>query len=162
VGRNEVGRNETGRNETGRNETGRNEVRRNEVSETFECAICMETIDEKYRIITDCNHPFCDICMIENVKTSLNCPMCRKPFKLINIFNQITTGRMIEIENIHKNKHAKPKTSYSYYDLFILIPCMAALCIIEIIFIIIISYAIVSTVCNFYVNVILKDALLVL
>ena len=126
-----------------------------------DCAICMETIDERYKIITDCNHAFCDICMTEYIKTSLQCPMCRKSYKYTNIVNQMSAARMIEIEDLiknnkHKNKIQNP--TYNCFDLCIATTLVICVCIIELVFLLVIIYTVVSTVTDFYTNEILKKA----
>jgi len=43
-----------------------------------ECAICMETVGYRNKLVTECGHIYCGSCMLKNIKYSNKCPMCRK------------------------------------------------------------------------------------
>jgi len=65
--------------------------------ESIECPICLENI--KNEITTDCNHIFCDICLVKNLIITNNCPMCRTLCNYNNITNQIGMKRQKTIMN---------------------------------------------------------------
>jgi hypothetical protein len=44
-------------------------------SKKTECPICLQKI--KYKVITECNHTFCDSCLIKHLIIQQNCPLCR-------------------------------------------------------------------------------------
>jgi len=49
------------------------------MSETFECCICMETINEdQNKVITKCKHKFCLTCILNHYEEKNNCPLCRE------------------------------------------------------------------------------------
>ncbi len=44
---------------------------------TDECCICMESLDEKNKMIAPCGHQFHFGCIVQNINRSDKCPMCR-------------------------------------------------------------------------------------
>jgi hypothetical protein len=49
-----------------------------EVEEIIECPICMDPIEEKNKVITECNHCFHTSCLMKNVAhNGFSCPYCR-------------------------------------------------------------------------------------
>lgn len=77
----------------------------------LECLICLDimlepvtTVCGKYLIkIIKTGHTFCKICLIRNLKTKLNCPMCRDP-----IFQKgENMKKNVIMENLIKSKYPK-------------------------------------------------------
>lgn len=60
-------------------------------SKKDECPICLQNI--KTQIKTNCNHIFCDICILRHLNISNTCPMCRAECYIIHITCQITERR---------------------------------------------------------------------
>ena len=49
------------------------------MSETVECCICMENInDDQNKVITKCKHIFCLTCILNHYEEKNNCPLCRE------------------------------------------------------------------------------------
>jgi hypothetical protein len=74
------------------------------VEPEYECQICMDLLIEP--VTTVCGHTFCKICLIRYLKTTLNCPMCRKPI----LQSRESLSKNILLENLIKSKYLK------YYD----------------------------------------------
>ena len=47
----------------------------NDSEEKIECSICLEN---KELVATNCNHSFCENCLIEWLQKNENCPLCRE------------------------------------------------------------------------------------
>jgi hypothetical protein len=62
---------------------------------SFQCPICFDEIQEKDKIITNCNHTFCNNCVQRYLKSLNNsdkipvCAYCRDPMKSLKITNPI-------------------------------------------------------------------------
>jgi hypothetical protein len=50
----------------------------------FTCSLCLTNFNNA--IIQDCNHTFCNSCMLEHQKTKDTCPICKEKIKNINPF----------------------------------------------------------------------------
>ena len=48
----------------------------------MDCPICFEELCEKNKMTLGCNHVFCSKCILLNLKTIRNCPLCRKPLNI--------------------------------------------------------------------------------
>lgn len=70
--------------------------------ESIECPICLQNV--KNEIITDCNHSFCDICLVRNLIITNSCPMCRTLCNYDDITIQIGIKRQKIIMNKLKIK----------------------------------------------------------
>lgn len=64
------------------------------VSNTFECNICFDSKNNDTKVIFDCGHSFCGMCvqkMFEICKASHkkpNCAMCRKEYNSLNVVSE--------------------------------------------------------------------------
>jgi len=43
-----------------------------------DCIICTDNMENKVMIKLDCNHSFCECCILKWIKENNNCPICRK------------------------------------------------------------------------------------
>lgn len=59
---------------------------------TNECPICLTNI--QHVVVTDCNHRFCDICLIQHLLMKPNCPICRNFIYRDEIVDQIKNTRV--------------------------------------------------------------------
>ena len=86
----------------------------NNLIETFDCPICLDSVDVNNKCILDCNHEFCNLCVTNHILTSLGnisdmipvkCPMFSSgcDFLITQDFKNIDT--LISSEN--KNKLEK-------------------------------------------------------
>ena len=57
----------------------------------IECPICLSNIH--HTVFTDCEHVFCDICLMKHMLIQNNCPLCRKIIDYENIVEQIKKKR---------------------------------------------------------------------
>lgn len=48
----------------------------------FECAVCLESMDNQDVSVTECGHMFCTACITETVKDHHNCPLCNAAVQL--------------------------------------------------------------------------------
>ena len=73
----------------------------------MECPICMNTINNEQKCLTNCSHNFCYDCLSRWLSINNKCPNCRKDietFKYKDEINRIFTIHNIEdIENINNN-----------------------------------------------------------
>ena len=76
-----------------------------------ECPICMEKIDKKGIVITECNHKFCLTCILVNYDHSIKCPMCRS---LIIDKNKLIKKTQIA-STLSRTTNSNPQTSNSTY-----------------------------------------------
>ena len=42
----------------------------------IECPICYENLNIKRAVITQCEHEFCDSCIVKHIINNNNCPIC--------------------------------------------------------------------------------------
>lgn len=55
----------------------------------MDCPICFEEITANNKMMLVCNHVFCSKCILLNLKTIRNCPLCRRP---VNIYSHAKTA----------------------------------------------------------------------
>ena len=48
----------------------------------MDCPICFDEITAKNKMMLVCNHVFCSKCILLNLKTIRNCPLCRRPVNI--------------------------------------------------------------------------------
>lgn len=127
------------------------------------CPICVDVIEDRYKVITECQHAFCDICILQHFKTSLQCPMCRTTCTYMKIINQMNNARLMEINHKSKGIAAnQPLSIFHSPSLFIAALIVMFVFIIEILFILAISYLIANLVYDYYTKEILKNAMVAL
>lgn len=49
-----------------------------------ECSVCL---DKKCNMFIDCNHKFCDSCIIQVIFKGYKCPLCRRKFSIVRGIN---------------------------------------------------------------------------
>ena len=66
------------------------------LNESDSCSICLQTIDETLKCITNCNHIFCRRCLHEWFDVNkISCPVCRRDIKDYN--NNETKNHIVKI-----------------------------------------------------------------
>ena len=48
------------------------------MTEENECPICKKNMSSINYCVTECNHNYCLLCLIEHLKVNNNCPLCRE------------------------------------------------------------------------------------
>jgi len=100
----------------------------------LECPICLQII--KYKIETNCNHHFCDICIMKHLVMKNTCPMCRTECDYEYVTNQIKVKRQKHImkklsamvilnapvtgEQMNRMAHYSPMPEQIYASVFII------------------------------------------
>jgi hypothetical protein len=69
-----------------------------------ECPICFEPNKYMIAVATPCAHIFCDKCLIEHLKKSNVCPMCRDSVDMNFIMNQLSTHRFLKLNSTMKKE----------------------------------------------------------
>jgi hypothetical protein len=65
------------------------------------CAVCMETKNKKERLITECNHEFCSLCIgqiiIHSIESSkkIDCPLCRSTLTCFKYYDETSIHHII-------------------------------------------------------------------
>lgn len=81
-----------------------------------ECSICLTTIKRDSISITKCGHEFCFSCIIENLKYSKSCPLCRKEIdhKSIYTITRLTTmsSKMAKLHSLLKSNSKEKSIIY--------------------------------------------------
>ena len=72
------------------------------MNDLIECPICLNTLKNKFKITTPCNHQFCLDCFLTIY--SINCPICRSDFK--NNLNDKVLSILLK-----NSKKEKPKNN---------------------------------------------------
>ena len=78
-----------------------------------ECAICLEAIHFDITVATQCTHLFCDLCLMQHLRKSDTCPVCRDGCDYVGIITQIPEERLLQIdkrviENIQEDYEDMP------------------------------------------------------
>jgi hypothetical protein len=76
-----------------------------------ECPICLNTIPTNMSVVTNCNHPYCRVCVTNLINTSqenkIKCSLCRNKITNLDFQNE---DNMFEIMGtLSKKNKAKPK-----------------------------------------------------
>lgn len=80
-------------------------IAQDEPHDIFEdkCPMCLETIESDDLISTNCNHLFCNNCMLKHIRNTQNnlsdvllCPLCRTNINLITTFSSSVHDRVIK------------------------------------------------------------------
>jgi hypothetical protein len=66
------------------------------------CTVCYNTIDDKDKCITNCNHIYCNGCLNEWFdRGNVECPMCRVPVK--SYLNESTNHKIVVLKHQPQN-----------------------------------------------------------
>lgn len=66
------------------------------------CTVCYNTIDDKDKCITNCNHIYCNGCLNEWFdRGNVECPMCRVPVR--SYLNESTNHKIVVLKNQPQN-----------------------------------------------------------
>jgi hypothetical protein len=69
-----------------------------------DCSICLNSLDNETKCITNCNHEFCIDCIEKWLNINkINCPLCRQQLKEYNSYNLKT--KIILINTNELNEH---------------------------------------------------------
>lgn len=67
------------------------------------CPMCLEIIDPQNLIRTNCNHYYCDNCVLKHIRNTQNslsdallCPLCRSNIDLITTFNSSVRDKVVK------------------------------------------------------------------
>lgn len=80
-------------------------IKLDERDDVFEdkCPLCLEIIEPQYLVSTNCNHYYCDNCMLNHIRNTQNnmsdellCPLCRSNIDLITTFNSSSRDKVIK------------------------------------------------------------------
>ena len=81
-----------------------------DLSILLDCSICLNSLDNETKCITNCNHEFCIDCIEKWLNINkINCPLCRQQLKEYNSYNLktkiilINTNELNEHQNIMYN-----------------------------------------------------------
>lgn len=72
-----------------------NEISDMKIKEAEKCPICLECF-ENYIEFPVCNHKFHKACLIDHLRTSCHCPICRQEVKCIVTTNVPSEGEEVE------------------------------------------------------------------
>ena len=76
------------------------------------CIVCYNTIDDKDKCVTNCNHIYCKDCLNKWFdRGNVECPMCRVPVK--SYLNDFTNHKIVVLKHQPQNMVLiQPNTDY--------------------------------------------------
>lgn len=72
---------------------------RKKIHEDNVCIICLGSLSSNFAELKQCSHSFCYDCILNWAKQVNTCPICRKPFKLLNRANE----QLVKLFFYHEN-----------------------------------------------------------
>lgn len=82
----------------------------NDILSTNICNICQEEKEKQYLIVTDCGHTYCASCVIENLRYTTKCAICRSNIDIDNIYPISYSSKTDKYSRIIKNIPIGEKT----------------------------------------------------
>jgi hypothetical protein len=97
------------------------------------CPICLDTIDYNTCVITQCNHLYCDTCIVYYLKNANTCPICKTYCDYIEIISTIDPKRICMMSSMVINEPIEEGQFIDPHDLHIATNMVFIITFIEII-----------------------------